>query len=96
MPRKASTKFDEKKLTKGQLRKLNALRKSLGDEIAAKAFSEWFERYGDSGGELDDKNAAIIASALEPLVRNSKLRIPRGGYLVRRGRGRVIVESARE
>jgi hypothetical protein len=30
--------IDQKSLTKGQTRKLNALRKSLGDKIADKAF----------------------------------------------------------
>jgi len=32
----------KKSLTKGQVRKLNALRKSLGDKIAEKAFAEWW------------------------------------------------------
>ena len=34
-PKSSKTKIDESKLTKMQLRKLNALRKSLGDDIAA-------------------------------------------------------------
>ena len=33
--------FRERDLTKGQLRKLTALRKSLGKGIADKAFAEW-------------------------------------------------------
>ena len=36
-------KIDDAGLTKGQLRKLNALRKSLGSDIADKAFSEWLK-----------------------------------------------------
>ena len=35
--------INEKTLTKGQLRKLNALRKSLGDKIADKAFAQWMK-----------------------------------------------------
>ncbi len=92
MPRKPAQKFSERDLSKGELRKLNALRKSLGPEIAEKAFSEWYLKSGTSGGDAADKNATLIADSLHPLVKSNKLRIPRGGYLVRRGRGRVIVE----
>ncbi len=91
--RKAPHAFDEKALTKGQLRKLNALRKSLGEEIADKAFAEWLETVGEELAVAEDKNAILIAEALEPLVLKNKLKIPRGGYLVRRGRKRVIVEQ---
>ena len=37
----------------------------------------------------------MIATTLWNLVEKGKLAIPRGGYLVRRGRGRVIVEGAK-
>jgi len=93
MPRKARAKFDEKKLTKGQLRKLNALKKSIGDELGEKAFGEWFETGGTEGAVAADKNATIITDVLTPLITQKGLRIPRGGYLLRRGRGRVIVEK---
>ena len=36
-----ATHIDESTLTKGQRRKLNALRKSVGDEIGAQAFAAW-------------------------------------------------------
>lgn len=78
-------------LSKGELRKLNALRKSLGDEIAERAFLEWREMQAD-GGSVRDRNAGTIVEALQPLIETGKLRIPRGGYVLRRGRGRVIVE----
>jgi hypothetical protein len=92
MARTRSNGFDEKTLSKGQLRKLNALRKSLGEEIANKAFAAWLASadQGPSAGE--DRNATIVADALSELANSGKLRIPRGGYMVRRGRGRVIVE----
>lgn len=89
--RKAKAVIDEKGLTKGQLRKLNALRKSLGEDIADKAFAEWYATFAAGQAESEDKNAVIIAQALLPLIERKKLRIPRGGYLVTRGRGRVIV-----
>ncbi len=89
--RKPKPRISEKDLSKGELRKLNALRKSLGDDIAEKAFAEWCASAG-TDGVAGDKNADLITEALEPLVLSNKLRIPRGGYIVRRGRGRVIVE----
>ena len=96
MARKSSGKFDESNLNKGQMRKLNALRKSLGADIANKAFGEWYEKQSNEPNSLPvDANVTLITGALEPLVKQGKLRIPRGGYLVRRGRGRVIVERVR-
>ena len=85
--------IDESGLTKGQLRKLGALRKSVGDEIAERAFSEWLAMQKAASGKADD-NAATIVDTLWPLVQQGTLAIPRGGYLIRRGRGRIIVEPA--
>ena len=84
--------IDEKSLSKGELRKLSALRKSLGEDIADKAFAEWQKR-GGAPAEKVDRNAQMIADALGDLVRGGKLKIRRGGYLVTRGRGRVIVQE---
>lgn len=83
--------IDETNLTKGQLRKLNALRKSVGSAIADEAFAKWLVQANDEP-EIDE-NAGIIADALWDLVQDGKLMIQRGGYIVRRGRGRVIVEA---
>ena len=92
MARKPAPKLDEKLLTKGEIRKLNALRKSVGEDIGEKAFIDWLRKKPTALAELEDKNAALIADTLIPLIEQNKLRIPRGGYLVRRGRGRVVVE----
>ena len=92
MARKPASKIDEKILTKGELRKLNALRKSIGEDIGEKAFVEWLREKPSAVADLEDKNAALIADTLIPLIEKNELRIPRGGYLVRRGRGRVVVE----
>ena len=45
-------------------------------------------------GDKTDNNIEVIVEALWPLVKQGKLSIRRGGYLVRRGRRRLIVESA--
>ena len=95
MPKKAALKIVESKLTKGQLRKLNAVRKSFGREIADKAFADWLAEQPKDRPLPGDRNAKLMEKTLEPLVLGNKLKIPRGGYLVRRGRGRIIVERAR-
>ena len=87
----SSRGIDERGLTKGQLRKLRALKKSVGDGIGERAFSEWLASQGGSA-EQEDGNATTIADTLWPLVEQGTLAIPRGGYLIRRGRGRIIVE----
>ena len=92
MARRRKSGFNEEELSKGQVRKLSALRKSLGEDIGTRAFAEWISTQGDGAGESSDKNARTITDALQPLIKAGKLRIPRGGYLVRRGRGRVIIE----
>ncbi len=87
---KAKTAINEKALSKGEVRKLNALRKSLGDQIAEEAFAKWMAQQANGNGATDP-NIELIESALNPLM--EKVRIPRGGaYAVRRGRGRFIVE----
>ncbi len=86
--------FDESALKKGQLRKLNALRRSIGPAIADKAFARWLDQATEAP-EVD-KDAEIIRDALWSLIQEGKLFIRRGGYVVRRGRGRVIVEPAGE
>lgn len=95
MAKKTKILFVEKELSKGELRKLNALRKSLGAEIADKAFTEWLHRFGRQSTAQKDKVAVLIAETLEPLIIKKNLSLPRGGYVVRRGRGRVIVEKVK-
>ena len=87
---KAEQSIDEKVLTKGELRKLKALRKSIGEDLGNEAFAKWLASREATNGATDP-NLALIEEALNPLM--DKLRIPRGSaYAVRRGRGRFIVE----
>ncbi|MEE8539532.1 MAG: hypothetical protein V3S54_06935 [Woeseiaceae bacterium] len=91
MPQTASPAFDETNLPKGQQRKLTALRKSVGDDIANRAFGQWLKsQEKDSAGPVDN-TAELIGERLAALVAEKKISIPRGGYLLTRGRGRVIV-----
>ena len=89
------SRIDETALTKGQRRKLNALRKSVGEEIGEQAFAAWLSAQS-AGAKADaDTDARTIVDTLWPLIEDGTLAIPRGGYLIRRGRGRIIVEHAR-
>ncbi len=49
----------EKNLTKGQLRKLNALRKSVGPAIGEWALMKWLKKANPKG----DRNADLIVEA---------------------------------
>src|SRR3546814_15097804 len=83
---KATRKIDEKALSKGEVRKLTALRKSIGVDLADQAFAKWYAKEG-KGEEPNDPNVGMIEKALNPLIK--KMRIPRGGAnAIRRGRGR--------
>ena len=63
--------INESALTKGQIRKLNALRKSIGDDLAEEAFGKWLARQAPAAPPSDPTTsdntleAAFCVSALE-------------------------------
>ena len=63
--------------------------RSVRRHLSAWLFSQ------QAAGTTADANAALIVDTLWPLVQQGTLSIPRGGYLLRRGRGRIIVEPPR-
>ena len=69
----SSKQIDESTLTKGQRRKLNALRKSVGDDIGEWAFAEWLSSRPVAA--KTDKNAKLIAGTLWPVVQQGRLTI---------------------
>lgn len=86
--------IDEKKLTKGQLRKLNALRKSIGDDLGEEAFAKWLKRQLTLGkAETVDPVAVKIVELLKPLAKDKKVRLGRYGYTIRRAKGRNVPPS---
>ena len=90
-------KINEAKLTKGELRKLNALRKSVGEKIGNEAFAEWMKSRPAPSAPTStgDPTADAIAGAVMALIDKGTIKgLPRGGYVVRRGRGRVVVTPA--
>ena len=98
MEKKSPSGIDESTLTKSQRRKLDALRKSVGDEIGERAFAAWRAARKPAAAAAAgkaDENAVLVAETLWSLIAEGRLAIPRGGYLVRRGHGRVVVEPVR-
>ena len=85
MLRASPGSIDESAMTKGQLRKLNALRKSVGPDIGDRAFAEWLSR--QAAVKASDRNAEVIVESPWPLVQEGKLKIrpsARAGNLVSR------------
>ena len=84
------------KLNKGYQRKLQALRKSLGKKIADEAFSKWLKEVasGKNKASKIDPVAARLAGCIGREDKKKKLKLPRGGYLIRRGFQGVILAKA--
>ena len=61
-------------------------RKSVGKDIGERAFTEWLTRQAtEQAAQANDSNAELIAESLWPLVRQGKLWIRSGGYVLKRG-----------
>ena len=56
--------INESQLTKGQLRKLNGLRKSVGDELGEEVFGKWMAQQAAAVAPKADPVAAKIEEAL--------------------------------
>ena len=78
------------KLTKGQARKLNALRRSVGDELGNEVFSKWLAwQIADSAPKVDPV-ARKIEQALAAFASDRSFNLGRFGYTIRRRRGKGI------
>ena len=81
--------IDQSALTKGQVRKLNALRKSIGDDLADAAFAKWLKQQTKVSKALKaDAVAEKIAEALKPFEKDKSFNLGRYGYKVTRSKGR--------
>ena len=78
--------IDESKLTKGQLRKLGALRRYVGDELGEEAFTKWMVQ--QAAAVKVDPVAKKIEQALAGFVGDKSFRLGNYGYTVRRARGK--------
>ena len=71
--------IDETGLTKGQVRKLKALRKSVGDDLAEEVFAKWLEREVTSHAKgKPDPVAMKIVEALAGFENDPKFNL--GNY----------------
>ena len=75
-------------LTKGQVRKLNALRKSTGNDIAEDAFGKWMKTQSKVLKEVRDPVADALVVALSNLIFDKSFKLGNKGYVVRRARGK--------
>ena len=76
------------KLTKGQVRKLEALRKSLGPKIADPAFSKWMKAQtsSQSGGNVDPVSKQLERS--QKSLASKKINLGTWGYTIKRAMGK--------
>ena len=76
-------------LTKGQKRKLNALRKSIGDKLGSEAFAKWMKEQAKKVPvEKADPVAEKLLKALNPLMKDKSIKLGNRGYSIRRARGK--------
>ena len=80
--------IDHSPLTKGQVRKLNALRKSVGDDIAEDAFTRWMKTQSRTPSVVRDPVADALVGALDDLKDDKSFRLGAKGYVVRRAKGK--------
>jgi hypothetical protein len=79
--------IDQSTLTKGQIRKLNALRKSVGDDIADVAFGKWMKSQSKTPKEVRDPVADALVAALSNLQNDKSFKLGNKGYVVKRSKG---------
>jgi hypothetical protein len=75
-------------LTKGQVRKLNALRKSFGDGIGNEAFAKWIKTQFKKPKEVRDPVEEALVAALDHLKDEKGFCLGARGYVGRLGRGK--------
>ena len=82
--------IDHSTLNKGQVRKLNALRKSVGDDIAEDAFGKWMTAQSQTPKEVRDPVADALVAALANLTSDKSFKLGNKGYVVKRSKGKGV------
>lgn len=80
--------IDEGTLTKGQLRKLTALRRSVGDKLGEEVFLKWLSQQAAASAAKADPVAKKIEEALVGFANDRSLNLGVYGYTIRRARGK--------
>ena len=83
--------IDDSGLTKSHARKLNALRKSVGDKLGEEVFSKWLaQQMKASAARRADPVAEKIVQALAGYAGDRNFRLGNYGYTVKRARGNPL------
>lgn len=81
--------INESTLTKGQLRKLNALRKSVGDKLGKQTFEKWLKNQVTAKPVAkSDPVAEKILEALKPLEKDASIKLGNYGYVIKKSKGK--------
>ena len=80
--------IDESTLTKGQLRKLGALRRYVGEELGEEAFGKWMAQQAAAAQARVDPVAEKIEAALAGFANDRSFKLGNYGYTVRKARGK--------
>ena len=81
----------ETSLNKGQIRKLNALRKSVGVKIGEEAFGKWLKEQAKAKAVpkvQSDPVAEKILDAVKSLEKDKTVKLGNRGYVVKRAKGK--------
>ena len=81
----------ETSLNKGQIRKLNALRKSVGVKIGEEAFGKWLKEQAKAKAVpkvQSDHVAEIILNAVRSLEKDKTVKLGNRGYVIKRAKGK--------
>ena len=79
----------ETSLNKGQIRKLNALRNSVGVKIGEEAFGKWLKEQAKSVPKVQsDPVSEKILNAVKSLEKDKTVKLGNRGYVVKRARGK--------
>ena len=83
--------INESKLTKGHVRKVNALRKTVGKELGDEVFEKWLAQQASArAAPKPDLVAIKIEEAIASFVDDRSFRLGNYGYTIRRARGKGV------
>ena len=81
----------EKSLSKGQIRKLNALRNSIGVKLGEDAFGKWLKEQAKAKTVpkvQSDPVAEKILNAVKSLEKDKTVKLGNRGYVIKRAKGK--------
>ena len=81
----------ETSLNKGQIRKLNALRKSIGVKLGEDAFGKWLKEQAKAKAVSkvqSDTVAEKILNAVKFLEKDKRIKLGNRGYVIKRAKGK--------